>query len=83
MNLCVLEYEIHQDVICLFSETLQRSIKNQLVTQDMVDLYDPSLMFAIPRLAIVTGIDMTHLNKSIIRHQHRFDNNTKYNQYYW
>jgi len=50
------EYEIHQDVICLFSETLQRSIKNQLVTQDMVDLYDPSLMFAIPRLAIVTGL---------------------------
>ena len=24
--------------------------------QDMVDLYDPSLMFAIPRLAIVTGL---------------------------
>ena len=51
-----LEYEIHQDVICLFSETLQRSLKNQLVTQDMVDQYDPSLMFAIPRLAIVCGL---------------------------
>jgi len=50
------EYEIHQDVICLFSETLQRSLNNQLVTQDMVDLYDPSLMFAIPRLAIVCGL---------------------------
>ena len=51
-----LEYEIHQDVICLFSETLQRSLKNQLVTQDMVDQFDPSLMFAIPRLAIVCGL---------------------------
>ncbi|XP_023337511.1 lateral signaling target protein 2 homolog isoform X2 [Eurytemora carolleeae] len=50
------EYEIHQDVICLFSETLQRSLKNQLVTQDMVDQFDPSLMFAIPRLAIVCGL---------------------------
>ena len=61
-NLCLghpniyLEYEIHQDVICLFSETLQRSLKNQLITQDMVDLFDPSLMFAIPRLAIVCGL---------------------------
>lgn len=50
------EYEIHQDVICLFSETLHRSLKNQLVTQDMVDMFDPSLMFAIPRLAIVCGL---------------------------
>ena len=27
-----------------------------MITQDMVDFYDPSLMFAIPRLAIVCGL---------------------------
>lgn len=52
----VKEYEIQQDVICLFSDTLQRAINNQMITQEMVDLYDPSLMFAIPRLAIVCGL---------------------------
>ena len=40
----------------LFSETLMRAIKEELVTQDAVDFCDPSLMFAIPRLAIVYGL---------------------------
>ena len=40
----------------LFSETLMRAIKEELVTQDSVDYCDPSLMFAIPRLAIVYGL---------------------------
>merc|ERR1719264_1317868 len=50
------EYELHQDLIVLFSDTLQRALKNEMVTQDMVDLYEPSLMFAVPRLAIVYGL---------------------------
>jgi len=50
------EFEIQQDVICLFSDTLQRAITNQMISQEMVDFYDPSLMFAIPRLAIVCGL---------------------------
>lgn len=50
------EYELHQDLIVLFSETLMRAIKEELVTQDAVDFCDPSLMFAIPRLAIVYGL---------------------------
>ena len=33
-----------------------RAIKEELVTQDSVDFCDPSLMFAIPRLAIVYGL---------------------------
>ena len=45
-----------QDLIVLFSETLMRAIKEELVTQDSVDFCDPSLMFAIPRLAIVYGL---------------------------
>ena len=36
-----LEFEIQQDVICLFSDTLQRAISNQMISQDMVDFYDP------------------------------------------
>jgi len=52
----VKEYEIQQDVICLFSDTLQRAINSEMISQDMVDFYDPSLMFAIPRLAIVCGL---------------------------
>ena len=35
------EFEIQQDVICLFSDTLQRAIHREMITQDMVDLYDP------------------------------------------
>ena len=50
------EYMLHQDLIILFSETLQRAIKNNMILQEMVDFYEPSLMFAIPRLAIVNGL---------------------------
>eukprot|EP00096_Caligus_rogercresseyi_P011417 TRINITY_DN4485_c0_g1_i1.p1 TRINITY_DN4485_c0_g1~~TRINITY_DN4485_c0_g1_i1.p1 ORF type:complete len:669 (-),score=206.20 TRINITY_DN4485_c0_g1_i1:1457-3463(-) len=50
------EYELHQDIIILFSNTLNRSLEHQLVSQDMVEDCDPSLMFAIPRLAIVSGL---------------------------
>ena len=50
------EYDLHQDLIILFSETLARAIKQEMISQDVVDIYDPSLMFAIPRLAIVYGL---------------------------
>ena len=47
---------MHQDLIVLFSDTLARAIKQEFITQEHVDNYDPSLMFAIPRLAIVYGL---------------------------
>lgn len=50
------EYELQQLVVVLFSETLQRALKMKLLTQEMVDDYDPALMFTIPRLAIVSGL---------------------------
>lgn len=50
------EYHLQQEIVILFSETLQRALRMGLVTQDMVDDYDPSLMFTIPRLAIVWGL---------------------------
>ena len=52
----VKEYDLHQDLIVLFSDTLARAIKQEMITQEHVDNYDPSLMFAIPRLAIVYGL---------------------------
>ena len=39
-SLCI-EYEIQQDVICLFSDTLRRAIDSDMISQDMVDFYDP------------------------------------------
>ncbi|KAL3243488.1 hypothetical protein MRX96_020548 [Rhipicephalus microplus] len=47
------EYHLQQEVVVLFSETLQRAIEVRLVPQEMVETYDPALMFTIPRLAIV------------------------------
>ncbi|XP_075210178.1 lateral signaling target protein 2 homolog isoform X2 [Lycorma delicatula] len=52
----VQEYELQQCVIVLFSETLQRALQKNLLCQEMVDQYDPALMFTIPRLAIVAGL---------------------------
>ena len=40
-NIELLEFEIQQDVICLFSDTLQRAIQKEMISQEMVDLYDP------------------------------------------
>lgn len=33
-----------------------RALRLGLLTQEMVDQYDPALMFTIPRLAIVSGL---------------------------
>ncbi|XP_060572107.1 lateral signaling target protein 2 homolog [Ruditapes philippinarum] len=50
------EYDLLQEVTVLFSETVQRALKESLLTQDMIDYCDPALMFTIPRLAIVCGL---------------------------
>ncbi|EDW83064.2 uncharacterized protein Dwil_GK22512 [Drosophila willistoni] len=50
------EYEMQQWIGVLFSETLQRALKMGLLDQEMVDAFDPGLMFSIPRLAIVAGL---------------------------
>lgn len=44
-----LEYSHQQDIIVLFSETLQRALHLGLLSQDLVDTCDPALMFTIPR----------------------------------
>ncbi|XP_037091128.1 lateral signaling target protein 2 homolog [Pollicipes pollicipes] len=50
------EYGLIQNVIALFSETVQRALRLGLLSQEQLDLYDPALMFTIPRLAIVAGL---------------------------
>ncbi|CAO1419653.1 unnamed protein product [Diamesa serratosioi] len=50
------EHEIQELMCVLFSETLQRALKLGILEQEQVDSYDPSLMFSIPRLAIISGL---------------------------
>ncbi|XP_073963220.1 lateral signaling target protein 2 homolog isoform X1 [Choristoneura fumiferana] len=50
------EFEAQQLICVLFSESLRRALKQSLLTQEQVDAYDPALMFAVPRLAIVSGL---------------------------
>ncbi|XP_067935880.1 lateral signaling target protein 2-like [Watersipora subatra] len=52
----VKEYDMSQEVTVLFSETVSRALAHGLITGDMLEYYDPVLMFTIPRLAIVTGL---------------------------
>ncbi|KAL8563692.1 hypothetical protein ACOMHN_050520 [Nucella lapillus] len=52
----VKEYETIQEITVLFSETVIRAKVRGYVTTDMIDEYDPALMFTIPRLAIVCGL---------------------------
>lgn len=56
------EYELHQDLIVLFSETLMHALLEDLIQQEAVDFCDPSLMFAIPRLSIVYGLLLSSLD---------------------
>ena len=50
------EYDMLQDLTVLFCECVVRALKLKLLTQDMLDDYDPALMFTIPRLAIVWSV---------------------------
>nr|XP_058157456.1 lateral signaling target protein 2 homolog isoform X2 [Dasypus novemcinctus] len=50
------EYYVQQEVVVLFCETVERALGRGYLTQDMIDDYEPALMFTIPRLAIVCGL---------------------------
>ncbi|ESO90840.1 hypothetical protein LOTGIDRAFT_122573 [Lottia gigantea] len=47
------EYDMVQEITVLFSETVQRAVKLGHLSEEMINEYDPALMFTIPRLAIV------------------------------
>uniref|UniRef100_A0A8B9TH30 Lateral signaling target protein 2-like protein n=2 Tax=Anas TaxID=8835 RepID=A0A8B9TH30_ANAPL len=42
-----------QEIIVLFCETVERALRSGYLTQEMIDGYEPLLMFTIPRLAII------------------------------
>uniref|UniRef100_A0A5S6QPQ8 FYVE-type domain-containing protein n=1 Tax=Trichuris muris TaxID=70415 RepID=A0A5S6QPQ8_TRIMR len=50
------EYELQQEMVVLFSETLIRAKKKGLITEEQVETCDPTIMFSLPRLAIVCGL---------------------------
>lgn len=52
----VTEIEKLQEVAVLFSETLIDCVKRNLIKQDDIDEFQPIVMIAIPRLAIVRGL---------------------------
>uniref|UniRef100_A0A8R1TZ50 FYVE-type domain-containing protein n=1 Tax=Onchocerca volvulus TaxID=6282 RepID=A0A8R1TZ50_ONCVO len=52
----VKEYDCQLDIAVLFSETLDRALRLNYLTQDQIDDCDPIVMIAIPRLAIVCGL---------------------------
>ncbi|XP_068016949.1 lateral signaling target protein 2 homolog isoform X3 [Melanerpes formicivorus] len=45
-----------QEIIVLFCETVGRALRLGYLTQEMIDGYEPLLMFTIPRLAIISGL---------------------------
>ncbi|XP_051487094.1 lateral signaling target protein 2 homolog [Apus apus] len=45
-----------QEIIVLFCETVERALHMGYLTQEMIDGYEPLLMFTIPRLAIISGL---------------------------
>ncbi|XP_015268013.1 PREDICTED: lateral signaling target protein 2 homolog isoform X2 [Gekko japonicus] len=45
-----------QEIVVLFCETVARALKLGYLTQEMIDGYEPQLMFTIPRLAIISGL---------------------------
>lgn len=45
-----------QEIVVLFCETVARALKLGYLTQEMIDGYEPELMFTIPRLAIISGL---------------------------
>ncbi|XP_062512874.1 lateral signaling target protein 2 homolog isoform X2 [Corticium candelabrum] len=59
-NMCPIftvdQFEQLEECIVMFSEATQRAVKLGYLSQDMLETYDPILMFSIPRLAIVCGL---------------------------
>ncbi|KAI6240151.1 hypothetical protein M3Y99_00502200 [Aphelenchoides fujianensis] len=51
-----LEYDHQLNVAVLFSEALIRSIELGYVTREQIDDSDPTIMIALPRLALVWGL---------------------------
>lgn len=65
----VAEIEKLQEVAVLFSETLIDCVRRGLIKQDDIDEFQPIVMIAIPRLAIVRGLLYKNENPIYTRHK--------------
>lgn len=65
----VAEIEKLQEVAVLFSETLLDCVKRGLIKQDDIDEFQPIVMIAVPRLAIVRGLLYKSENPIYTRHK--------------
>lgn len=65
----VAEIEKLQEVAVLFSETLIDCLRRELIKQDDIDEFQPIVMIAIPRLAIVRGLLYKNENPIYTRHK--------------
>lgn len=65
----VAEIEKLQEVAVLFSEALIDCVKRGLIKQDDIDEFQPIVMIAIPRLAIVRGLLYKNENPIYTRHK--------------
>lgn len=65
----VAEIEKLQEVAVLFSETLIDCLRRGLIKQDDIDEFQPIVMIAIPRLAIVRGLLYKNENPIYTRHK--------------
>eukprot|EP00123_Amoebidium_parasiticum_P013921 comp22223_c0_seq1/m.32756 comp22223_c0_seq1/g.32756 ORF comp22223_c0_seq1/g.32756 comp22223_c0_seq1/m.32756 type:complete len:665 (-) comp22223_c0_seq1:619-2613(-) len=50
------EYEQRQELTVMFSEAVLKGLKSRAITKGQLEDYDPQVMFAIPRLAILSGL---------------------------
>ncbi|KRZ08812.1 Lateral signaling target protein 2 -like protein, partial [Trichinella zimbabwensis] len=50
------EYELQLELVVLFSETLLRAKARGYITDEQIETCDPTIMFSLPRLAIVCGL---------------------------
>ncbi|XP_006632123.3 lateral signaling target protein 2 homolog [Lepisosteus oculatus] len=50
------ELQRQQEIVVLFCETVERALKLGYLSQELIDGYEPLVMFTIPRLAIICGL---------------------------
>ncbi|KAG7464857.1 hypothetical protein MATL_G00170120 [Megalops atlanticus] len=50
------ELQKQQEIVVLFCETVDRALKLGYLNQELIDGYEPLVMFTIPRLAIICGL---------------------------
>eukprot|EP01135_Chromosphaera_perkinsii_P008519 Nk52_evm1s1385 gene=Nk52_evmTU1s1385 len=48
--------EMQQEMAALLSEAVMRGLKSKVISQDMIEDYEPSVMFTVPRLAVLSGL---------------------------